>query len=115
MSEFANTSDEHVLRELGQRLARRRLERDLTQAALAEEAGVSKRTVERLESGTSVQLAGWLRVLRALGLLARLDAALPEPTPGPIERLEPRGGEKRRASSGRAREEESDWSWEEDA
>ena len=41
-------TDEAVLSELGGRLAQVRLERNLTQAQLAEQAGVSKRTVERL-------------------------------------------------------------------
>jgi DNA-binding XRE family transcriptional regulator len=46
-------SDESLLKELGGRLAAARIVRNLTQAALAEQAGVSKRTVERLESGGS--------------------------------------------------------------
>ena len=45
-------SDEAILSELGGRLTRVRLEQNLTQAQLAEQAGVSKRTVERLEAGT---------------------------------------------------------------
>lgn len=49
-------SDEAVLAELGQRLARLRVERDYTQAMLAEQAGISKRTLERLEAGPSCQL-----------------------------------------------------------
>ena len=44
-------SDQAILQELGARIANTRLERNLTQADLAKEAGVSKRTVERLESG----------------------------------------------------------------
>src|SRR3989304_2190643 len=44
-------TDEAILREVGSRLAGARLARNLTQAALAEEAGVSKRTVERLAAG----------------------------------------------------------------
>ena len=39
-------SDEAILREVGGRLAAARLARNLTQAALADAAGVSKRTVE---------------------------------------------------------------------
>ena len=46
------TTDEAVLSELGGRLARVRLARNFTQAGLARQAGVSKRTVERLESGS---------------------------------------------------------------
>jgi transcriptional regulator with XRE-family HTH domain len=44
-------SDVALLQELGQRIARLRLERNLTQPQLAEQAGISKRTLERLESG----------------------------------------------------------------
>jgi DNA-binding XRE family transcriptional regulator len=51
-------TDEGILRELGARLAGVRLGHNLTQAALAEQAGVSKRTVERLESGGALRDAG---------------------------------------------------------
>ncbi len=47
-------SDEAVLREIGARMARRRLDFQLTQADLAEQAGVSKRTVERIEAGAFI-------------------------------------------------------------
>lgn len=43
--------DETILAELGRRLARTRLERNISQQGLATEAGVSKRTVERIEAG----------------------------------------------------------------
>ena len=46
----AMTEDE-ALRESGRRLAQIRLSRNLTQAELAQRAGVSKRTLERLEMG----------------------------------------------------------------
>ena len=70
-------TDEAVLAELGERIARHRLDRQLTQTALAKEAGISKRTLERMEAGASVQLVNLIRVCRALGLLARLAQALP--------------------------------------
>lgn len=95
-----HTSTEALLVALGHRLARVRLDRNLTQAELAEQAGVSKRTVERLESGAAAtQLSGFLRVCRALGLLDRFDALIPEPPPSPIAQLKLRGKQRRRASS----------------
>jgi transcriptional regulator with XRE-family HTH domain len=55
------TTDDAVLAELGTRLARIRLERNLPQGQLAKQAGVSKRTVERLEAGTvATQLSGFI-------------------------------------------------------
>ena len=44
-------TDSRILAELGERLARYRLNRNLTQDQLAREAGVSKRTIVRLEDG----------------------------------------------------------------
>ncbi len=96
-------TDEAVLRELGGRLASARIEHGLTQAALAEQAGVSKRTVERLESGeVATQLSGFLRVCRAIGLLERLELLLPEPAPGPMAQLKQQSRKRRRATGKKA-------------
>jgi transcriptional regulator with XRE-family HTH domain len=103
MNIAAQLTDEAILRELGARLMGARLERNLTQAALAEQAGVSKRTVERLESGqVATQLSGFLRVCRALGLAERFDALIPEPLPSPIPQLKLLGKKRRRASGKKA-------------
>jgi transcriptional regulator with XRE-family HTH domain len=80
MSTHRNTPDTAVLTDLGARLAHLRLQRNLTQEELAHEAGVSKRTVIRLESGESTQLTNLIRVVRALGLLGNLDAFVPAGT-----------------------------------
>jgi len=96
-------SDEAILREVGARLAAERLARNLTQASLAEEAGVSKRTVERLESGeVAARLSGLVRVCRALDLADRLDALVPVPTISPVEQLKLAGRRRKRASGRRA-------------
>ena len=78
-------TDETVLRELGERLSRLRLQRNLTQAQLADEAGVERKAVSRVEAGEPVQLVTLVRVLRALGLLDALDAVVPELQPSPLE------------------------------
>ena len=46
-------TDEAILEEIGRRLARRRVDLGCTQADLAEQSGVAKRTVERIEAGRS--------------------------------------------------------------
>lgn len=95
-------TDEAILRELGGRLAAVRLARNLTQAALAQEAGVSKRTVERLESGeVALRLSGLVRVCRALGLVDRLDAMVPPAAPSPVEQLKLVGRQRKRAGGSR--------------
>ena len=96
-------TDAVVLAELGGRLARIRLERNLTQGQLAEQSGVSKRTVERLESGAvATQLSGFIRVCRVLGVLERLDTLVPEPLPSPVAQLKLRGRQRQRASPAKA-------------
>ena len=107
------STDETVLGELGRRLAQVRLERNLTQAQLAEEAGVSKRTVERLESGSvATQLSGFIRVCRVLDLVERIDMLVPEPVPSPVEQLKLRGRRRQRASAKRkAKTTPKKWQW----
>lgn len=85
---------------LGQLIASRRLEQDLTQAAVAEASGVSEPTIRRLEAGQSTQLANWLRVLTALGLVDRLAHLEPEPDPF-VELREERGKPPRQRASGK--------------
>jgi transcriptional regulator with XRE-family HTH domain len=92
-------TDQAILAEIGQRIARHRLEYPLTQAALADEAGVAKRTLEHAEAGANVQMSTIIRIFRVLGLLPKLDQILPEPTPGPIEAVARRGKTRKRASS----------------
>ena len=90
--------DALILRELGGRLARARLARNLTQARLATQAGVAKRTLERIEAGGSTDVANLLRVCRALGLVERFEALIPEPLPSPVAQLKLRGKERKRAA-----------------
>jgi transcriptional regulator with XRE-family HTH domain len=96
-------TDETLLTELGGRLAEARLDKNFTQAQLATEAGVSKRTVERLESGQAgTQLAAFIRVCRVLGLVERLETLIPESAPSPMTQLKLGGRKRRRASTASA-------------
>lgn len=110
-------TDEAILQELGGRLARVRIEHNLTQATLAEQAGLSKRTVERLESGeVATQLSGFLRVCRALGLLDRFNLLLPEPMASPMAQLKLAGRKRQRATGKKtAAHASKKWTWGESA
>jgi len=107
-----HSTDQSVLREIGARIAAIRLNRNLTQAELADEAGVSKRTVERLESGHSVQIANLIRLFRSLGLLERLEVLFPESAASPVAQLKLQGKKRRRASTKRSPETSKKiWKW----
>jgi transcriptional regulator with XRE-family HTH domain len=94
------TSGDHaILKELGSRIARYRLNRNLTQEALAEQAGVSRPTIARLEQGSSTNLSNLVRVLRALRLVQNLEALVPEPPSSPIQQLRTKKKQRLRASS----------------
>jgi transcriptional regulator with XRE-family HTH domain len=91
-------ADDAALAELGSRLARARLARNLTQKQLADQAGVSVDTVRRLERKQSITLTALLRLLRALGQLEILDLLLGDELPSPIEQFERERGRRRRAT-----------------
>lgn len=115
MPDYDQMTDEGVLEQLGERLGRYRLDRNLTQAEVATEAGVHKNTIFRLEAGGSTQTKNLVRVLRALGLLDRLDAIVPEPVPSPLKQLEATKRQRKRAVSKPKRSETSTgWSWGDD-
>jgi len=107
--------EQQLLEELAARLQRGRVARGWTQAQMAQKAGVSKRTIERLEQGTSVQLGNWLRVLHALELVHVLEDLLPADAPGPMERLRNQDQVRKRASSRTESEEEIPWQWGDEA
>jgi transcriptional regulator with XRE-family HTH domain len=104
-------SDAAILTELGRRLRRQRLDLNISQAELAREAGVSAPTVQRLETGSSVQLRSLVRLLRALDLLDRLEALLPAPGVRPMELLERGEAVRQRASSRRTMKQPKPWEW----
>ncbi len=110
-------SDEAILSELGGRLAQRRIAQSLSQAALAVEAGVAKRTVERVEAGESVQLVTLVRLCRVLNLMDGLDQWLPETGPSPMALLkEKQAGKGRQRARGRRtapvmKSGEKPWAW----
>lgn len=102
-------TDDAILSELGERLARNRLARNLTQQQLADEAGISVDTVRRLEGKRSITLTGLLRLLRALDQLDVLDLLMrADEMSSPIEQLERERARRRRGSGVRGQDPRSD-------
>ena len=81
--------------ELGRRLAKIRLSRNVTQADLAASAGIGVRTLRRIEAGHSSTLDSFLRVAQVLELDGHLLTAIPSHDIRPIERVDSRRGTER--------------------
>lgn len=71
------------LKRLGDRITEQRIAKHLKQSELAYEAGISERTLQRMEAGEVVKSDGLLKVIAYLGKLdAVLDAlAIPDISP----------------------------------
>jgi transcriptional regulator with XRE-family HTH domain len=108
-------ADDIILAELGARITQRRIELGLSQADLAEQAGIGKRTLERIEAGATSQTTTLVRVLRGLKMLERLDAMIPESGPSPMDLLKLKGKTRKRAPRARQKPANKSWTWEGEA
>ncbi len=109
--EFSVATSDQIEAALCKRLESIRLSRNITQVQLAEEAGVSPRTIGRLEKGQGVSVDTFVRIMIALGIQQSLEALLPDPTVRPIERVGIGAGERKRARPTQSSEERPTWSW----
>jgi putative transcriptional regulator len=67
---------EKDLEQLGQSIAKLRIAKNLKQSELAYEAGVSKRTLQRIEAGEVVKIDGLVKVIRQLGRIEEFLSAI---------------------------------------
>ena len=113
---YGDQTSRSLRADLGARLARHRLARNITQQALAASAGIGLRTLRRVEAGEPSSLDSVLRIALALGLADRLMSGIPEQEVRPIERVDSRGRgrERRRARAPGIRMPEEPWSWSEE-
>ena len=99
----ATATTEEILRELGQRIQRYRLQQNRTLVDVAASAGVGVRTAKRAEAGERPTLETIVRLLRALGRLDTLNAFLPAPLVSPLQLASLGGHERQRAGTPRRR------------
>ena len=82
--------------EIGNRLEHLRLERNMTQQALADEIGITAKSYRQLVAGGG-KLENMIAALRALNALEQLENFLPATPPSPLEQLKLRGKQRQRA------------------
>jgi len=92
-------SDKAIIKEIGRRVKRKRLESNLTQQDIADLAGISRPTVSDLERGNPFEIMTLIQVLRVLDALDEIDSFLPDPGFSPLQLAKLRGKERQRASS----------------
>lgn len=87
MSMVMNGNVENLQGDLGHRIRKLRLARNLDQRTTAERAGISLRALGKLENGRGSTLETLLRTLRALDYIKGIEMLAPEPTINPLSML----------------------------
>ncbi|WP_063805084.1 helix-turn-helix transcriptional regulator [Burkholderia ubonensis] len=94
----ANQTIDEMEADLGEKLKRLRLNKNLDQKTLAARAGVSVRALRNLESGAGSTVKTLMSVVRALGRESWLQTVAPVPTINPLT-LTSRAAQRLRATS----------------
>ena len=110
--DFSTSSSAAIASALCRRLEEIRLGKNISQAELARQAGVSRSTMTRIAAGKSISLDSFIRVIKALGLVDHLAALLPDPTVRPVELVTHEGQHRQRASG--KRKQAKPWSWDDE-
>ena len=109
---FTGLTHGAVLAELGRRAKAERLNQDLTQATVADRAGLSRQTIAAVERGDDASISSFIAVVAALGRLDDFDVLLAEAPPSPIERLRRVGPSRQRATGAPASPDDAGpWEW----
>lgn len=92
-----HSSKKHIS-DLGEQLARARLAHNIAQTELAGKAGISTRTLRRLESGEGGSMDSFIRVLMALKIDSKLSVLFSDSAIRPMEHTSAGKSERLRAS-----------------
>ncbi len=101
--QFYEMTNHQILKEIGQRIKRKRLNKNMSQDDLASRAGLSRRTISLAESNGCVGFKVIICILRVLKSLENLDLLFPEKSLSPIQLLKLKGSVRKRASSSRSK------------
>lgn len=105
-----NQSPASIAEELGERLKQARLNLDMTQATVANLAGVSRKVIINAEKG-AVKLDALIAIMMVLDLIDNLNQFLPEQTISPIQLARLQGKTRQRASGIKSTKHEEPPTW----
>ncbi len=113
--DFSLATSNQIELALYERIEQIRLSRNITQAQLAETAGISARTIRRMVKGERVSLNTFIRILTALDLVDNLRILLPDPSIEPLERIKNNKTTiRKRARPTKTDRKTETWKWEKD-
>ena len=105
-------TDAHILKTLGERIRKRRININLSQMALAEKSGISRRTVQAIEMGNSISMDKFIAILRSLDSLDGIDNFITEVEISPLLLEKYKGKERKRAyKTTEVRENNGGYTW----
>lgn len=109
-------TEKSVLEEIGNRVRAHRIALNLSRDVFAAQAGVSKNTLVRLETGLSVNLSHFIKVLFQFGLAESLINIFPDYNQSPMMLLRESQEfpKRKRASRPKKSSVDTPWVWKED-
>jgi len=106
IDDFSNVDD--CIDEIGSRIRSARIKAHYTQEDLSRLSGVSLNSVARLEQGKTVQLDTFLRVVKVLRLLPRLEVMFPREEISPMQLIKK---EKAKVIYRKSSAKKTQWKW----
>jgi transcriptional regulator with XRE-family HTH domain len=104
-------TNSQIIEEIGKRIKARRIALNMTQSDVANDSGVSLRTISGFENGENISLDNLISILRVLRLLQEFNSVFPEKMINPFEVLS-LGQSKKRVYRKRVNNNKT-WKWEE--
>ena len=87
LDNFTMTNADDVARDIADNFRRRRIERDMTREAVAEQSGVALANIVRFEQKALISLTNLIRLAMALGYTADIHSLFSQPKYSTMEEL----------------------------
>jgi transcriptional regulator with XRE-family HTH domain len=97
--------------ELGERLSAYRLSRNLRQKDIADQSGISRGAVARIEAGKGGTIDSLLRIMQALDIEERIEMLLPDTSLSPLDARNEDTPRQRARITATDKEPKEPWSW----
>ncbi|HBG61932.1 MAG: hypothetical protein A2Y03_09625 [Omnitrophica WOR_2 bacterium GWF2_38_59] len=98
MKDLYAINNKAILSEIGERLKRKRLEKNMSQQSLADITGLDRTTIGYAEKGKTFSILTLIEIMRGLKILDELNLFLSDPGLSPLELVKLKGKQRVRAS-----------------